>query len=419
MERRGFIKTGVMAGLGTAFSMQVLADSAEGLHRKKIKINSQNFIGKAAEHTRFLYIADHSHGNPAASSVVLHNLETMAEAGIRHFISEMTLPDMDDIEAEFPELKRYASFEDKLQWMARKADQNRPHLMEMIFELSRDQDLDGARSRILQYTKLLNAELFLKDHSFMKRIEHEPEGIRNERFIKYCRENWRIEGSDEDEGRQVAENNANIIIQCRRLGVTPHFTGEWERANLIRAENIIKNFLGGALDIFVRTLQREGISDTQRSDLLERIGILNEFGGGLRHAIEIEKDNFNLSPETERKRARKFIDLAQGEKAVILWGGGHHSKLLDINEFLDYELGYTPASRKTKIIGAYASREYKKKLDDVVASRNGRTFPLRRYIHEAHINYMADTGEIEVTRRGQEFFKLKHARRRQPVPEYP
>jgi len=170
-------------------------------------------------------------------------------------------------------------------------------------------------------------------------------------------------------------------------------------------------------DEYMATLTQSGMTDEDidrhMSKMMEYADKINEYDKQVFELIVKAEESQKLfiearfSDEALEARAERFIAAANGENALILWGGAHFDNSMnpkDIDEYLDKKLaekaieeGHGQQPFVTKQIDLYPTREA---YDDNV--QNGLTGP-----DPAVFTYIISEGELEIPPSYQEQFNLE------------
>jgi hypothetical protein len=322
-------------------------DAAHGpmtVHPKALFRPDNPFGSLTAGNHQFTILGDWQHGHPAISRAIADNLKNMAQSGVKHLILEFPpFPDTDDI------LDRLYSdpptiTDDEIRGQSR--------LFESVHAESPEKMIEDG----LNYAEML--------------IESRKHGIR-------------VHFGGDEAGHAIRRAMREVLAREQEFieanpGINKIYE-EWiENPDLLRTQ--------GLDDDAVAKAEKELVAYGEQRLVFTREWLdLNE-----------ERAKERMGYETEQQRARRFIDMANGEKAVIFWGSDHHIKKKDLNEALDEALQKdafkkgTDAPEPTRSMTIYPSESsFKGEKTEAGAQ-------------EPHMRYFALEQKAELTNSGRE-----------------
>lgn len=227
--------------------------------------------------------------------------------------------------------------------------------------------------------------------------------------------------------RQSGKNYAELIINCHKNGITLHFAGDdlgsdslvqqglvrAQREAMITAQPALHKMWEKYLDD-PDYLKKIGVPEERRADLASN---LLDHGDRYFSLLKLESDlgdkhiSERMGSASEQMRADRFIDLAKGEKSVILFGAEHHKHGLDMNEALDSKLraqalkqGTLENFEPTRVLDIHGSRSSFSRHKDLGLEQNSDAV------------YFVKEKQADITPQGLDNLTPVHAR---PIPQAP
>lgn len=266
----------------TGFFWAASAPQASPAPENKTTLDPQNPFGSlTAGKNQFTVLWDTNHGDPSIPATVANNVSAMAASGVKHII------------LEYPPNPESQAFLDRF--------------------------FRGSPQPSESYA-ILNSHLFQS-----------------------------ASASNDSEAERGGLAYASLIIEARRHGMTVHLGGDEAGYDSFHQHDAIKEEESLYLQenetihrIYEYTLKDpsllEGLDPERREHLQKR---LLEHGEALldfewrREGLFEKSTQERLRVEAQTARAERFVQMAQGEKAVVLWGQNHYGKL---DVALDYRL---------------------------------------------------------------------------------
>ena len=330
---------------------------------------------------QFTVLADTDHRDPEIMRYIADNMHHLSDAGVKHIMLEIFDPTPKISDHDFD---LTGTLEEQLQQITKIDGDFWAHLsldVQNLSDASPDLSSEEVVSRVHDdpKNKAKASRIFATKWELEKRLvwEHFFENP-SEENAKALRENSFFLGSAnstmEEENVKVDQHTMEIIIRARQNGITVHYTNDRVGEKEMDAENkcikekeqfLVEN--PGVSEHFdqycehgVEYVYQLDLSEAEKNALFDKFRQISEMN---QEIIETTDKNNGLktrvSPEAEKARADLFIDLADGERAVIVWGAGHFYKHLDIDEYLDQALGQSGLlSHPTRVIEIWGSSEY-------------------------------------------------------------
>lgn len=216
----------------------------------------------------------------------------------------------------------------------------------------------------------------------------------------------------------------NLLISAMKAGITVHLAGDENGLmEQLEAEEIYdeqQQFLKkyAKLERFSQKLDEDpdfiknlNWPEKEKRALEARIYTHRDvFGKILDRWTEANEryEEERLGIDIEFKRAERFAKLANGEKAVVMFGQDHFNNKIDLNEAIDvvtkidaFKRG-KPVSGKTSVIEIYSDEQrYIELAEQQTFESDGRQ------IVAPNLRLFADSGEVEIPRSQQENFAFK------------
>lgn len=332
-----------------------------GLRVSKRPISSENPIGSlAAGPQQFTILADTDHASADIPRTVAENIPQMARAGIKHIMLESYINPVGNPHRD--------SF-----------DVGRESILKRLFQHP-PQITDDEVRRKSYFFETVNA----KDPKVQKEIgRHYPEIL-----ISARRHGIRVHFAGDDLGFAESES-------CKQIEVArEHYLGRHKKLN-----TYYERWLNET-DFLQKLNWPESEKRALESRMMRHGNTLTDYHNMWMKADK-KREDARMSPEAEAGRADRFVALANGEKAVVLFGAGHMNKKNDLNEQIDkkiwekaLERGQTANYTPTKVLEIWDSREA------CVSYNANNSRPKQAEGRPDVILYVRDT-ETEVTLKGQ------------------
>ncbi len=314
---------------------------------------------------QFTIIADTEHGTAAASQLAYYGVQGMADSGVKHIMLEMHA-------------------EPELQELLDKLYQNPPQISDLdfldhayLFNAQGD-DIDKvmedgnnyalmmlkARNLGIQ-VHLANDQAGYAQSDALREIEIQQENLRNQNsaFDEYL--------TLSDQAFSLYSQREALLDQSFELGSAVRMAEDKGLSEL--PASAIEQLSPEALDLLKQVEQIDAQVWTLYNEIEELkqerpqiIDLEEQYNVLVGEWLELnsESSDQRMSIVSEEARADKFIELANGEKSVVIFGAGHMDKENDLNEALDNRLrqdsfqngGYEHFV-ETQVIAAYESRE--------------------------------------------------------------
>ena len=374
-----------------------------GTSQNKIQLNPGDPLGSLTSGSQqFTIIADTEHGGTAASHLAVGSVLTMADAGVKHIMLEMhSDPDtqglLDRLYQNPPEVTEQEFFDSVHLFEAVGFDEDK------TFEDSVNyaQMIWSARQEGIQM-HLANDQAGYAQSDQLKEIEQQQQNLRDQNpsfdeHLSLSDESYNLYEQRESLLNQNFE--ARLVVKtAENMGLTAIPDAEYESLS-DEAKEIIRQ---------VEQIDAQGWETYEAMESLKQsnpeiIGLEQQYNALAEEWLEISNESFEqrISVESEEARADKFIDLANGEKSVIIFGAGHMDKSYDLNEAIDERLkqdafqnGASEHFVETQVIAAYESQQdYRDKSN-------------LRGEQSADVLYVADEDKIYITDVGRDNLEL-------------
>lgn len=379
---------------------------------------------------QFTILSDTDHGVPMIEERVARELRENRNSGIKHIMVEYDIPSPADIERKYPEIG-----------VAQTADQKIKILEDGLsrIETRRDEIAAGlalehpnwSAERVKEFTDLrmqhesqdLNMSIQgLKIHDMRDRLYANPPRITADELIEAAPLLASGSVKDDNAALQSGLDHVEMMVTARRQGIQVHFTGDTQSVD--RLQRIEELELMRTWEIADRTKMvadyaaGQGSSSTASGDQAassadRELKHLQDLGASYKRENAILEESLGLKtdivqerldPALEAQRADRFVRLAGGEKALIIWGAGHSNKPNDFNEMLDDRLrqealkqGTLDRLQPTRVIEMYESEAA---YNDYLQNRG-------KPADEPDAVYLAKEGKVLITESGADGLCVK------------
>lgn len=301
-------------GLAPALQ-EVFGEASEAPERVEASVAIQRMVEGPQQ---FTFIRDTNHSKSAIPKALREGIPAMVEAGAKHLFLEWPVyPKGHPLHNEGDE---------KLADMMERLSSNPP--------------------------RITSAEI--RRQSYLFETSHVDENLPKE--------------EQERAQEQVGKEYAELLIEARNRGLTVHLAGddlgkaksleiqenaqkqgEYEK----RHKNIIRHIDDPSLREKLSPRERDAVGRRIDQYLLGNQAFIDEG-----KKLIGQRDEARLGQESEAKRAQRFVDMAGGEKAVVVFGAGHGLLGAALDSELRrraYEDGQGEPA-KTKVLNIWESR---------------------------------------------------------------
>ncbi len=212
-------------------------------------------------------------------------------------------------------------------------------------------------------------------------------------------------GVSEEENKKIGDYYAEILIEARKHGIKVHLAGDGighdesvEMDKLIEERHRYLQENKQFHDEYQRWLTDDKYIESLDLSPDQEDLFLKEL---VRHGKKIENyfdtlielnrrhEEVRMSPEAEQKRAERFTNLAQGEKAVVMFGSDHFDNENDINERVDQILRAKALKEGTAFHPSRVAELWESRLEYEQTKNQKAT-------RQADIRYYLDTQDVEL-----------------------
>lgn len=391
----------------------------------KIQIDPAHPLGSmTAGDQQFTIAGDTDHRKEGIHAAINADIPTMARNGVKHIMVEFSAQSLDEMAQTYPAMAQATTWDERRKVLLAESTRIYDLRQQVILkELSGlDPDRDSAKwnaafdrgykradaTFAAQLDTLMEAQYDLACHELLDRVYSKPPRISDAEILVEAKKYAAVMADDQ---AQSGVNFGNLLIESRKAGITVHFTGDiadfQTRSNLKQASDAItrhvesnpkyaenwervKNERGFVIPPEDQAGQHAYMQELYRLGEIEKLAIAAKMA-------------LRTDPVREQQRVDRILAAANGEKAVVVWGSNHASKLNDFNEMLDTRLAEQaaragkPAPTPTAVLELYLSRNHHSEI----AYLDGPDEPDARFY--------IDEREVEITPSGATRLDLKAA----------
>lgn len=299
---------------------------------------------------QFTFVRDTNHGSALIPESILMDLDAIAQSGVKHIVFEYEIPTFEEMARSHPGLLQA---DDKMDFMI---EQKRALEKSISGNLTdrltpyHDADINtwnAAYAQAKAVYLLENPAIAEELHQIQTAINSiparaildqwnaDPPQITEERL----KENGHIfqqqNGDNSIEKLHMGMVFADILIQSKEKGIEIHFAGDNPDGHKVATAQALR--LAFPTTNPAPKPIKSGIDGIfQAVGNLTKPSYMTQYLGIHEHVSRLEAEfaEARTAHDHEQARAERFIDLANGEKILVMWGDGHFRKSNDKNPSL-------------------------------------------------------------------------------------
>ncbi len=397
----------------------------------KIQIDPAHPVGSlTAGAQQFTVVGDTNHKKQSIHATLNDDIPVMAANGVKKIMIEYDVIAFKDLEKKYPDLAGARTAEDRaavLEAIKAKhdavisAETDRETAGLKMFGTPQEREewskafgkgYERAVGIIGQSNidELRRAQDSLATHAFLEKVYSKPPGLTDDEIRKESQYYVSSHAETAADKKASADNFANLLIRSRDNGIRVVFSGDHDSetsAALTQAELTLQRFRNAnpAMEAIAEQRAKDPSFEIPRKDVIAFSEYSQQEIKYIRAvtAAMVASNATRTDEGREALRAERMIELAGGEKSVVIWGAGHSNKPNDFNEMIDARLQAqaaktgAPPPPATRVIELYDSKaEYESRRTE---GRVGVDEPdVRHYIQER---------ESEITPSGAAQLQLK------------
>lgn len=214
-------------------------------------------------------------------------------------------------------------------------DHGDPSIVQAVVDNLQDMARSGVKHLMLEYPPEEKSSALLKGFYASPQTVTPVDLIKNSDLFES------VHARTPEEGLKMGLAYVRLIIEAERHGIQVHMAGDEagyalsdQQAQILQDQDDYIKDNQAIHRIYEYTLKDQALLNSLQPNNRERL--MNEI---LAHGerlldfgrrwdeLEHQRIQERMGVEAEISRASRFLDLAQGEKAVVLWGQAHHGKL--------------------------------------------------------------------------------------------
>lgn len=226
---------------------------------------------------------------------------------------------------------------------------------------------------------------------------------------------------DESGANEIGKAHANLLVKAMQSGVRVHFAGDDKG---FRESDLVNETLAKEQKILKENPKLTDLAQSTEDDpdYIKKMKIPEKEKKALTQQVEQLKKRYfdnvdeyerrtadyneaRMGVATETERANRFVELAQGEPALLVFGRRHFNKGVDLNETLDVSLkadalkNGRPVPEKTPVVEIWQSKQVRAQWPEKYGEDLSAQQP-------PDIRIFANTREVEIPPENQNKYKL-------------